>query len=119
MIWASSAMLARVHGQWGCASITRVGLSAERDTIDADGQCAATGPTGPAVVSYFNMIRAPKARAAIQVTPSTTVIKMFFREWITIVPGPACRLKQPPFQRSARLGRRSPVSLAHSGYAFR
>jgi hypothetical protein len=89
MIWASSAMLARVHGQWGWASIKRVGLSVGRGTIEADGQRAATGPTGPAVVSYFNMTRAPKARAAIQVAPSTAVIKMFFREWITIVPGPS------------------------------
>jgi hypothetical protein len=53
MIWANSAMLARVQGQWGCATITSVGLSGSRGKIDAEGQSDATDAEGPGVVSYF------------------------------------------------------------------
>jgi hypothetical protein len=53
MIWANSAMLARVQGQCGCATINSVGLSACRGTIDPEGQSDATDGEGPGVVSYF------------------------------------------------------------------
>src|ERR1700750_1236738 len=53
MIWANSAMLARVQGQCGCASINSVGLFGCRGTIEAEGQSGATDVEGPGVVSYL------------------------------------------------------------------
>lgn len=51
MIWASSPTLARVHGQCGCANITRVSPVGARSIFDSAGQFDGTGPTRPGALS--------------------------------------------------------------------
>jgi hypothetical protein len=87
-------MLARVHGQRGCASITSVDFSADRRIADAEGQVAETEPTRPGVLSYLNKIWAPKATAATQVTPSKPVTKIFLCIAVAIPGGAAAVMKQ-------------------------
>src|SRR3954470_11554407 len=70
---SNSATLALVHGQCGCANITRVGFSAGRGKTDSTGQLDRVLPTVPAVVSYLNRTRAPNARAVSQVMLSKLV----------------------------------------------
>src|SRR6266478_247907 len=114
MTCANSPTLARVHGQWGCASINRVALSVCRGTKEADGQFDEIKPTSPGVVSYLNRTRAPNARAAIQITPSKAVMKIFLREEITIVSEALAVIKHPPFHsgRRLRIVRRVQISQA-------
>src|SRR5258708_2156549 len=103
MICANSPMLARVHGQCGCASISKVGLSGWCGTTDTDGQLGETKPRRPGVFSYLNKPRPPRAGAAAQSIPRKEFIRIFLPEATTTGADPPLFFNPPPFHRRSRL----------------
>ena len=65
IIRASSARLARVQVQRGCAKRSSVGRDVPRATADAAGHCSgASAPSAAGVLLYFHRIANPLATAA-------------------------------------------------------
>lgn len=71
-------MLARVHGQCGCATITRVWPFGASSTFDMAGQLEGVEPTRPGELSYLKRVRAPNEIAAIHAIAKNAVTKMAF-----------------------------------------
>lgn len=79
--------------------------------VEPEGQICETTPTGPGVLSYFNITRDPHAMAAIHPAPNKAVTRIFLRlDCTEVEPDRSSFLSSPYSSARGILAFRAPLN---------